>query len=91
MSRKHENQSHIVTWHSEMLGAHEENLSPLYSFSQEHDFQRFEDVTGRTGWVVGVYDAIPQVCGREPIPEMLIVYYDLDGLACIDPSRIFYV
>lgn len=91
MSHKYERRTHIVTWHCDMLDAHEENLSPLYNFHNERDFARFEDLSGKTGWVVGVYDAIPQDCGREPIPPMLIVYYDQDGLALIDPSRIFYV
>jgi hypothetical protein len=91
MSRRKENQAHIVSWRSEMLDATEENLSPLYSFHRDHDFQRFEDVQGKTGWVVGVYDSIPQECGREAIPFQLVVYYDVDGLAVIDPSRVFYV
>lgn len=87
MGRGKEKSIQLISFHSDFIGAHEEGLSPLYCFFQEHEFRRFEDVLGKTGWIVGVYDSIPQ-CHDRSTPEGVVVYYDDGYLAVVDPSRI---
>ncbi len=77
-----------MDWECEMLAAHEENLSPLYSFFRQEDFVRFTDVQGEEGWVVCEYAKIKLTCNRPSIPAMTVVYYDKTGLALIHESRI---
>jgi len=78
-----------VSWTSDMLGAHEEGLSPNYLFYQDHEFYRFIDFWGRTGWVVGEYSPTPQSLGHfSDVPGGVVVYYDNDGLAMLHPSMV---
>lgn len=86
MTQTREKQTGVVTWHSELLGVTETGLSPLYCFYGDPKLTRFEDIMGKTGWIVGEYDSIPQVRGATP--GGVVVYYDDGYLAVIDASRI---
>ena len=77
-----------ISWHSDILAADEENLSPLYYFYDDSQFERFVDTLGQEGWIVGEYASIKQGPNRPRVPAMLVVYYDHSGLATIDKSRI---
>jgi len=77
-----------ISWHSDILAADEENLSPLYYFYDDSQFERFVDTLGQEGWIVGEYASIKQGPGRPKTPTAVVVYYDQDGLATIDKSRI---
>ena len=77
-----------LSWHSDILAADEENLSPLYYFYDDSQFERFVDTQGQEGWIVGEYASIKQGPGRPKGPAVVVVYYDRSGLATIDKSRI---